>query len=258
MYVLVAASRKGGSGKSVTVRHIAVAALHGGIARVAAVDLDPMRGLTRWWSRRPADGLELVDLIPPEMPRETAEQRSAAALAAAEQLSAAIPSLRTQGFGLVVVDTPPAADQIVRLAIAAADLVLVPVRPSPDDLDAVGETADLVTIQGKPMVFVVNSATKRARLTSDAAIALSQHGTVSPAVLHRSDVYAASALDGLTVLEADPRGAPAGEVSELWGYVSKRLGIPPISQSVNKSASMLTRQHVVKPALHVVGHKVKE
>jgi len=225
MRVFVAASRKGGSGKTVTSRHLAVAAIRAGVARVALVDLDPMQGLSRWWKRRPEDGIELIDLAPADMPRDTPPQRIAAAQAAAERLTGAIPSLAEQGFGLIMVDTPPAADRIVQLAVEAADLVVVPVRPSPDDLDAVGETADLVTAAGRPMVFVVNSATKRARLTSDAAIALSQHGTVGPAVLHRSDAYAASALDGLTVQEADPRGTPAQEVASLWQYVSKRAGL---------------------------------
>jgi chromosome partitioning protein len=165
------------------------------------------------------------------------------ALAAAEQLSAAVPALRAQGYGLLVIDTPPAADTIVQLAVAAADLVLVPVRPSPDDLDAVGETADLVTAAGKAMVFIVNSATKKARLTGDAAIALSQHGTVAPAILHRSDAYAASALDGLTVQEADPRGAPAHEVAALWQYVAKRAGVlasEPANTLTSKAPPKLT------------------
>jgi chromosome partitioning protein len=248
MHVITVASRKGGSGKTVLSRHIAVAALRAGIPRVAAVDLDPMRGLSRWWNRRPEDALELVDLAPASLPKDTAEQRLAAALAAAEHLRSAVASLRDQGFGLLVVDTPPAADQIVRLAIAAADLVMVPVRPSPDDLDAVGETADVVSAAGKPMVFVVNAATKRARLTGDAAIALSQHGTVSPAILHRSDAYAASALDGLTVLEADPRGVQAGEVGLLWDYAARRLGVV----LTRHQANMLTRKTSRRPALRVV------
>ncbi|NOG74027.1 ParA family protein [Roseicella sp. DB1501] len=248
MKVIVCASRKGGSGKTVSARHLAVAALKGGVGRVAAVDLDPMRGLTRWWQRRPEDGLELVQLAPPNLPSTTHEDRQAVALAAAEALERAVPALRAQGFGLLIVDTPPAADQIVRLAVAAADLVLVPVRPSPDDLDAVGETADLVTAAGCPMVFVVNSATKKARLTGDAAIALSQHGTVAPAILHRSDAYAASALDGLTVQEADPRGAPAHEVAALWHYVAKRAGVL-AREPVNKITG--------SPELKVVGGRAR-
>ena len=79
----------------------------------------------------------------------------------------------------------------------------------------VGETVDLIVAAKKPLVFVVNAATRKARLTSDAAIALSQHGTVSPSVLHRADIYAASALYGRTVSEADPKGKPAEEVAEL-------------------------------------------
>ncbi|WP_184521105.1 ParA family protein [Muricoccus pecuniae] len=249
MKVIVSGSRKGGSGKTVCARHMAVAALKGGVGRVAMVDLDPMRGLSRWWQRRPEDGLELVQLASPEMPADSHEQRAAVALAAAEQLATAIPALRAQGYGLLVVDTPPAADRIVELAVATADLVLVPVRPSPDDLDAVGETADLVTAAGKVMVFVVNSATKKARLTGDAAIALSQHGTVAPAILHRSDAYAASALDGLTVQEADPRGAPAHEVAALWQYVAKRMGVLSREQ-----ANKLTN----KSALKIVGGRAVE
>jgi chromosome partitioning protein len=242
MKVIVAASRKGGSGKTVATRHLAVAALRGGVGRVAVVDLDPMRGLSRWWQRRPEDGLELIQLAP-DLPADTHEQRTSSALAAAEALSAAVPALRAQGYGLLLVDTPPSADRIVRLAVDAADLVLVPVRPSPDDLDAVGETVDLVSAAERPMIFLVNSATKKARLTGDAAIALSQHGTVAPAILHRSDAYAASALDGLTVLEADPRGAPAEEVAALWAYVAKRAGV--LSR---EPANKVT----VKPALTVV------
>lgn len=224
MHVLVCASRKGGGGKTVVSRHLAVAGMAAGL-KVALVDLDPMVGLTRWWSRRSEDALDLLDLAPEGMPRDTADQRVAAAQASAAALAKAIPRLAKAGHQLIIVDTPPAADEIVALAIAAADLVVVPVRPSPDDLDAVGETVDLVTSAKKPMVFVVNAATRKARLTSDAAIALSQHGTVSPAILHRADAYAASALDGRTVGESDPKGKPALEVNDLWDYVCKRLGM---------------------------------
>lgn len=224
MHVLVCASRKGGGGKTVCARHLAVSALNAGL-RVAIIDLDPMVGLTRWWSRRAEDALELLDLTPEGMARDTSHQRIAAAGAAASALAKALPSLTKAGHDLLIIDTPPAADEIVALAIASADLVLVPVRPSPDDLDAVGETVDLISAAKKPMIFVVNAATRKARLTSDAAIALSQHGTVSPSVLHRADAYAASALDGRTVGEVDSGGRPASEVADLWQYVSKRIGL---------------------------------
>ena len=61
-----------------------------------------------------------------------------------------------------------------------SDLVVVPTRPSPHDLRAVGVTVELVERLGKPLVFVVNAASPRARITSETAIALSQHGTLAP------------------------------------------------------------------------------
>jgi chromosome partitioning protein len=249
MKVITVSSRKGGSGKTVLTRHLAVSALHGGIGRVAIVDLDPMLGVSRWWQRRPEDGLELIQLAPDGMSVGTHEERAAAALAAAERLEGAVRALAAQGFGLLVIDTPPAADRTVKLAVNAADLVVVPVRPSPDDLDAVGESVDLIAGQGKPMVFAINSATKRARLTADAAIALSQHGTVAPATLHRSDTYASSALDGLTVTEADPRGAPAQDVANLWTYIAKKAGLLTNGPD-NKLAE--------KPDLKVVGSRSRK
>ena len=253
MKVIVSASRKGGSGKTVCARHLAVAALLAGIKRVAIVDLDPMRGLSRWWQRRPEDGLELIQLALGDMPSATHEERASIALESAVQLAAAIPLLRSKGFGLLVIDTPPAADRIVELAAAAADLVVVPVRPSPDDLDAVGETADLVAAAGKPLVFVVNSATRKARLTGDAAIALSQHGTVAPSILHRSDAYAATAMDGLTVQESDPRGSPATEVAALWEYVSRRAGLLASSQTNKLTTTSAHKQAAPLGSAHTRG-----
>ncbi|MBA38179.1 MAG: chromosome partitioning protein ParA, partial [Sphingobium sp.] len=101
--------------------------------------------------------------------------------------------------------------------------IVVPTRPSPHDLRAVGATVDLCERAGKPLIFVVNAATPKARITSEAAIALSQHGTVAPVTLHHRTDFAASMIDGRTVMEVDPRGRSAGEVESLWAYVSDRL-----------------------------------
>ncbi len=84
-------------------------------------------------------------------------------------------------------------------------------------------TVDLCERAGKPLIFVVNAATPKARITSEAAVALSQHGTVAPVTLHHRTDFAASMIDGRTVMEVDPRGRSAGEVESLWAYVSDRL-----------------------------------
>ncbi len=99
----------------------------------------------------------------------------------------------------------------------------MPTRPSPHDLRAVGATVDLCERSGKPLMFVVNAATPKARITAEAAVALSQHGTVAPITLHQRTDFAASMIDGRTVMEVDPNGRSAQEVAALWNYIADRL-----------------------------------
>ena len=70
---------------------------------------------------------------------------------------------------------------------------------------------------------MVNGATPKAKITYEAAVALSQHGTVAPVTVHHRTEFAASMIDGRTVMEVDPHGRSAEEITELWRYVSDRL-----------------------------------
>ena len=73
------------------------------------------------------------------------------------------------------------------------------------------------------MLFVVNAATQRARISGEAAVALSQHGTVAPVMINHRVDFAASMVDGRTVGEVTPGSASAKEIRELWSYVQDRL-----------------------------------
>ena len=55
MYVLVIASRKGGATKTTLAAHLSVEAELRGDGPVAAIDADPMGGLTGWFNARKAD-----------------------------------------------------------------------------------------------------------------------------------------------------------------------------------------------------------
>ena len=70
---------------------------------------------------------------------------------------------------------------------------------------------------------MVNAATPKAKITSEAAVALSQHGTVAPITLHHRTDFAASMIDGRTVMEIDPEGRSATEIAALWNYIADRL-----------------------------------
>ena len=198
------ASQKGGSGKTTLSGHLAVQAQRAGNGPVVLIDIDPQGSLSDWWNERTT-----------EYP--------AFAQTTVSRLATDLEILREQGFGLAVLDTPPAITMAIQSVIAVADLVVIPTRPSPHDLRAVGATVDLCDRAGKQLIFVVNAATPKARITSDAAIALSQHGTVAPVTLHQRTDFAASMIDGRTVMEVDPNGRSAAEVTELWSYIADRL-----------------------------------
>jgi len=204
MRVLALASQKGGSGKTTLSGHLAVQAQRSGAGPVAMIDLDPQGSLTDWWNEREA---ELPALA----------QTSVARLAADLEL------LRQQGFKLVVIDTPPAITPAILTVIQVAELIVIPTRPSPHDLRAVGATVELCERAHKPLLFVVNAATANARITAEAALALSQHGTVAPIMLHHRTDFAGSMIDGRTVMEVDAGSKSAAEVESLWTYVSDRL-----------------------------------
>ncbi len=127
------------------------------------------------------------------------------------------------GIDLLFIDTPPAITATISDVIRVSDLVLIPTRPSPHDLRSVGRTVELVEAINKPMVFVINAATPRARITSEAAIALSQHGTLAPSIIHQRVDFAASMIDGRTVMELDAVSRSAKEIAKLWDYLKNRM-----------------------------------
>jgi len=204
MHVLVFASQKGGSGKTTLSGHVAVEAERRGAGPVALIDTDPQGSLAKWWNVREAATPAFMQCTFPNLLHD-------------------IERARSEGYRLVVIDTPPAVTRAIAEVVAMADLVVLPTRPSPHDLRAVGATVDIVESRNKPMVFVLNAANAQARITGEAAVALSQHGTVAPVTLHHRTDYAASMIDGRTVMEVNPKCKSALEISALWDYMADRL-----------------------------------
>lgn len=204
MYVIAVASQKGGSGKTTLAGHLAVQADRTGFGPVALVDTDPQGSLSEWWNARAAE----TPLF---------------ARASAGRFAADIARMGELGIKLLVVDTPPAIEATITEVIGLADLVVVPARPSPHDLRAAGATVELIERVGKPLVFVINAATPRARITSEAVMALSQHGTLAPVIIHHRTGFAAAMIDGRTVMEVPGEARSAEEIVLLWEYLGKRL-----------------------------------
>ena len=204
MKVVAVASQKGGTGKTTLAGQIAVQAERAGAGPVALIDTDPQGSLSDWWNARAAETPVFVrtDI---------------------STLADDIVALRNAGVELVIIDTPPAVTFAIMEVVKVSDLVLIPVRPSPHDLAAAGTTVTLVEDLRKPLVFVINSASPRARITGEAAIALSQHGTVASTIVHQRTDFASSMIDGRTVMELSRATRSSAEIEGLWSYLSARL-----------------------------------
>jgi chromosome partitioning protein len=204
MRTLVIASQKGGVGKTTLAGHLGVAAEQIGEGPVALIDCDPQGSLSSWWNERVA-----------EVPLFASVQIA--------NLASHLQELDRAGIKIAIIDTPPAVTEMIRAVLQVADLVLIPTRPSPHDLRAVGTTVDLVEQAGKRMIFVINGAAARAKIAGEAAVALSQHGTVAPVTLYQRTDFASSMIDGRTVQEIDSKSRSTEEIVALWKYVSAQL-----------------------------------
>jgi chromosome partitioning protein len=204
MRTIVVASQKGGVGKTTIAGHLGVIAEQCGEGPVALIDTDPQGSLAAWWNARAAELPLFAQVDIASLPERL------------RQLEAA-------GVQLAIIDTPPAVTEMIREVLKSADLVVIPTRPSPHDLRAVGSTVALVEQAGKRMIFVINGAAPRAKIAGEAAVALSQHGTVAPVILYQRTDFASSMIDGRTVQEIDAKSKSAEEIAELWKYVSTQL-----------------------------------
>jgi chromosome partitioning protein len=200
-------SQKGGAGKSTLVRQLAV--LAGEDAPSLLIDRDSQETTTKWWQRRQA--LQPVPERPDLLDLDGTDLTTAAV------------RLRKRRGGVVFVDTRPAVAEPEAEAARVADLVIVPVRPSPDDLEAVGETLKILRRLGQRAVLVVNAAKNESR-ARDARAALSRYPvTVCPTHITDRSVYLDASLEGRGVGEM--RGAAArdayAELRAVWDWLQE-------------------------------------
>lgn len=204
MKTIVLASQKGGAGKTTIAAHLAVAAELAGDGPCIMLDTDPQESLVAWWNCRKAETPAYAPSTLKELPEK-------------------LDLLGKAGFAYAFIDTPPAITESIRAVVALADLVLIPTRPSPHDLRAVGRTVELATGEGRPFAFVMTQAKPNSRLTVQAIASLSEHGVVAPSIIHDRVDYAASMIDGRTVPELSAQSRSAEEIAALWTFVKKRI-----------------------------------
>lgn len=204
MQTIVINSQKGGSGKTTLCAHLAVQAEKSGDGPAFVIDTDPQGTLSTWHEKREA-----------EVP-----QRAEVALA---DIAAGLKVLEQHKAAYCFIDTAPTrTDENVAL-FRMADLVLVPIRPSPSDLWAASATVALLKEAGIPFLFVLTQAKANASITGQAAAALSHHGPVAETFIADRVPYAASMTDGRTAIELTTKGPAALETAALWKNIKACL-----------------------------------
>jgi chromosome partitioning protein len=199
--VVVLAASKGGAGKTTIAAALAVRACKESEA-VALVDLDPQQSLARWGELRGAGRV-------PQL------------LTGVDVPSLGVEAARAKGCEWVFIDTPPAFLSTIEPAIGLADLVVIPVRASALDVEAVEPVVELCRTQQVPFVFVINAAEPRWKIIESAAKFLSRQGNVLPDVVSYRKAYITGMTLGQSGPEVESDGKCATEIDALWRAVKK-------------------------------------
>jgi chromosome partitioning protein len=203
--VITIAQQKGGAGKTTLAANLAAA--FAARLRVAVLDIDPQRSLARWHALRAAHQVPAItfsDLSGWRLPRELDRLRLS--------------------HDILIVDSPPQLDSDARAAIRAADLVLVPLQPSPPDLWAAEGTLKLAADEKRPARILLNRAPPAGKLRAsvEADIARAGHATFIATLGNRVG-FAAAFAQGLGMSEAAPRSTAAQELRSVLAELEEML-----------------------------------
>jgi chromosome partitioning protein len=194
-------SQKGGTGKTTLTLHLAVAAARKGKS-VAVIDLDPQASSAGWKDTREGDSPYVIPLPHSRLPQ---------ALQAAQE----------GGADLALIDTAPHSEGAALAAAKAADVILIPCRAGILDLRAIGTTAEIAKMAGKPAYVVLNAMPPRAtQVLADASAAVAVHGlSVAPVAIQQRAAFAHALTAGKTAQEYEPDGKAAEETAQLYAWL---------------------------------------
>ena len=204
------ANGKGGCAKTTLIANLSVRAARD--AHVALLDYDPQQSLARWWELR---SIAYGSVLNPRLWKN------------GEGAAVDVPALKQLGTEWILQDVPPAVWHLIEDSVRASDLVIVPVKASPVDLEAIDPVIEICRDLQKPFLFVLTAYDPRWKLSELAQPYLQQKApghTIADVFSYRQ-AYVGSMIGGATGPEytKDRRqAADAGaEIDALWLTIRK-------------------------------------
>lgn len=205
VYIISVSQQKGGAGKTTLSAHLAVG-LSGDGRKVGLIDADPQGSLTCWYRNREQKHPEKIgNFTFAQVPgwRVTSE----------------LSKMRFT-HDIIIIDNASGLDMDTRATMRNADLVVVPVQPSPVDSWATEAVIDIAKKEGYNTLLVLNRVTARSRMAL-----IFQHSLpfLTDAIIGNRVIYASALEEGLTAQETSSHSAAAREVEMLVREVTKRM-----------------------------------
>ena len=216
MKTIVVANQKGGSGKSTLTVHLAAAAEQAGDGPVVISDTDPQGTTGDWFNQRKKAGIDTPRYAPLSL----------------ADLADRVRALSDAGAAYLFIDTAPSIGAVNADLFALADLILIPLNPTPADLRSLVKGLPLVKQSGALFQFVLARVRAKLKNNEGTAMALETLGLVLQTRMHERVIYADTFAHGKTALEIEPQGVTTQEVAALWQDVRTKL----LPESARRSA----------------------